>query len=509
MSSRTLPAATYAALFSPRSVAVVGASGTAGKTTARPVEFLRQHRWAGSLYPVNPARRTVLGERAWPSLDDLPAVPDHVLILTPAGAAVDAVRQCARLGVPVATIVADGFLDGDRAGRDRRRALRSILDSSTLRLLGPGSLGVVNLHDRMALTGNAAFREPDLPAGDIFVASQSGSAIGALLSRGGEMGLGFRSMVSTGGELDLTLGEICHASVGDPLVASYALFMENIAHADDLRAFAQAAARRGKPVIAYKLGRSEAGARLAISHTGAIAGDDAVADAVLSDLGIARVTTYDALLEAQHIARQVRLTGCAPSRPRVCVVSTTGGGGAMVVDCLASRGAMLDPPSAATAAQLAALGIAAGHGALIDLTLAGATYRTIRAALAIVLAAPEYDAVVVVPGSSARFDPEVSVAPIVDLAGSAKPLAAFVFPSAPDALARLRESGVSAFRTPEACADAIASVFRRLAAPASPRPRDTGCASPDGARRGRVLRAARRFRDPEPGTRDRAGRRSA
>ena len=169
---------------------------------------------------------------------------------------------------------------------------------------------------------------------------------------------------------------------------------------------------------------------------------------MLSDLGIARVTTYDALLEAQHIARQVRLTGCAPSRPRVCVVSTTGGGGAMVVDCLASRGAMLDPPSAATAAQLAALGIAAGHGALIDLTLAGATYRTIRAALAIVLAAPEYDAVVVVPGSSARFDPEVSVAPIVDLAGSAKPLAAFVFPSAPDALARLRESGVSALSAP-------------------------------------------------------------
>ena len=432
MTSRTLPAATYGALFSPRSVAVVGASGTAGKTTARPVEFLRQHRWAGSLYPVNPARRTVLGERAWPSLDDLPAVPDHVLILTPAGAAVDAVRQCARLGVPVATIVADGFLDSDRAGRDRRRALRSILDSSTLRLLGPGSLGVVNLHDRMALTGNAAFREPDLPAGDIFVASQSGSAIGALLSRGGEMGLGFRSMVSTGGELDLTLGEICHASVDDPLVASYALFMENIAHADDLRTFAQAAARRGKPVVAYKLGRSEAGARLAISHTGAIAGDDAVADAVLSDLGIARVTTYDALLEAQHIARQVWLTGCARSRPRVCVVSTTGGGGAMVVDCLASQGAMLDPPSAGTAAQLAALGIAAGHGAL-DRPHAGrrdlphdqgrAGHRARRARVRRRGGrAGQFGSLR--PGAERRSHRRPGV-------GRAKPLAAFVFPVGP------------------------------------------------------------------------------
>jgi acetate---CoA ligase (ADP-forming) len=457
----TLPAASYGALFSPRSVAIVGASGIPGKTTARPVEFLRRHGWAGSLYPVNPARRTVLGEPAWPSLDELPTVPDHVLILTPADAAVDAVRQCARLGVPVATVVADGFLGSGSAGRDRRRALRRILDSSPLRLLGPGSLGVVNLHDRMALTGNAAFHEATLPPGDIFVASQSGSAIGALLSRGGEMGLGFRSMVSTGGEFDLTLGEICYASVDDPLVASYALFMENIAHADDLFTFARAAASRGKPVVAYKLGRSEAGAQLAISHTGAIAGDDAVSDAVLCDLGIARVGTFDALLEAQHIARQVPLASGHHAPPRVCVVSTTGGGGAMVVDCLASRGAVLDPPSAGTAARLAARGIATGSGALIDLTLAGATYATIRAALEIMLSAPEYDAVIAVPGSSARFQPEVSVAPIIELASGAKPLAAFVFPSAPDALSALRESGVSAFRTPEACADAIVSVFRR------------------------------------------------
>ena len=461
MTGTALGCAPYAALLAPRSVAIVGASGTPGKATARPVEFLRQHGWAGSLYPVNPARRTVLGEPAWPSLDDLPGVPDHVLVLTPADAAVAAVGQCARLGVPVATVVADGFLDGDRAGRDRRRALRHILDGSSLRLLGPGSLGVVNLHDRMALTGNAAFREPDLPAGDVFVASQSGSALGALLSRGAEMGLGFRSMVSTGAEFDLTLGEICAASVDDPLIASYALFIENITGADDLAAFARAAAGRGKPVVAYKLGRSDAGARLAVSHTGAIAGDDAVCDALLRDLGIARVGTFDALLEAQHLARRVPLARRASGPPRVCVVSTTGGGGAMVVDCLASRGAVLEPPSAGTSARLAAHGIAAGHGALIDLTLAGANYHTIKAALAIAASAPEYDAVVAVPGSSARFDPDMSVAPIIEFASSVKPLAAFVVPAAPDALVALRESGVSAFRTPEACADAIVSVFRR------------------------------------------------
>ena len=146
-------------------------------------------------------------------------MPDHALILTPADAAVDAVRQCARLGVPVATVVADGFLAGDPPGGDRRRVAAEHPGRSTLRLLGPSSLGVVNLHDRTGPHRQRRVRRADLPAGDVFVASQSGSALGALLSRGGEMGLGFRSMVSTGGELDLTLGEICHASVGDPLVA--------------------------------------------------------------------------------------------------------------------------------------------------------------------------------------------------------------------------------------------------------------------------------------------------
>src|SRR5204862_2563576 len=193
-------------------------------------------------------------------------VPDHVFIRTGAALAIDAVRQCADLGVKVATVMADGFVDGHGASRCAR--LRAVLEGSDLRLLGPSSLGVAAVGEGFALTANAAFGEPGLEGGGVFVASQSGSAMGALLSRGKEMGVGFRGMVSTGNELDLTLGEICLASVDDPRVESYALFLENLGGADDLRAFARAAAARGKPVLAYKLGRTDAGARLAVSHTG-------------------------------------------------------------------------------------------------------------------------------------------------------------------------------------------------------------------------------------------------
>src|SRR4051812_36514544 len=449
----------YQALFAPRAVALVGASDVRGKPTSRPLEFLRRHGWAGEVYPVNPRRSTVLGEHAWPSLRDLPVVPDHALVLTPADAAVAAVRECAELGVPVATVVADGFLAGTAEGARRRAELQEIVSGSSLRLLGPSSLGVANPVRAMALTGNAAFAEPTLPAGDVFVASQSGSALGALLSRGAEMGLGFAAMVSTGNEFDLSLGEICLAAVDDPQVTSFALFLENLSRADDLAAFADAAAEHGKPVVAYKLGRSEDGARLSVLHTGALAGDDAVAEAFFRAHGIARVTTFDALLEAQLLARRIPPRPSA-ARPRVAVVSTTGGGGAMAVDCLAAAGVAVTPPGPATRGRLAELGIEAG-GALVDLTLAGTKYDTIKAALDILLAAPEFDAVVAVPGSSARFTPEVSVAPIVDCADASTPLAVFVVPSAPDALRLLRQKAVPAFRTPEACADAFAAVFAR------------------------------------------------
>jgi acyl-CoA synthetase (NDP forming) len=449
----------YRALFAPSAVALVGASDVRGKATARPLEFLRRHAWAGDVYPVNPARETVLGERAWASLKDLPTVPEHALILTPADAAVEAVRQCADLGVTVATLVADGFLPGTADGDRRRAQLREILDGSPLRLLGPSSLGVATIASGLALTGNAAFAEHPLPAGDVFVASQSGSVLGALLSRGVEMGVGFAGMVSVGNEFDVSLGEICHAAVDDPAVAGFALFLENLANADHLADFAREAADRGKPVVAYKLGRSDDGARLAVSHTGALAGDDAVADAFLRAHGIARVSTFDALLEAQLLARRIPVS--ASSARRVAVVSTTGGGGAMAVDCLAAAGLRVAAPAPATAEQLAGLCVEVGHGALIDLTLAGTTYDKIKAALDVLLRAPEFDAVVAVPGSSARFSPEVSVKPIVDSAAADTALAVFVVPSAPDALRLLRGCGVPAFRTAESLADAMTAVFNR------------------------------------------------
>jgi acyl-CoA synthetase (NDP forming) len=451
------------ALLAPRCVAIVGQSDDAGKTAGRPLKFLRQAGFSGRIYPINPRREFVLGERAWPSVSALPEVPEHVYIVTPTDAAIETVEVCGRVGVKVATILADGFAETGAQGLAREARLREICAATGIRIVGPSSLGVVDLRSRAMLTANAVFDEPDWLPGRIFAASHSGSMIGALASRGKANGLGFAGLVSVGNEIDLSLGEICEATLDDPGIDCYMLFLETMRHAQALRRFAIAAAQRDKPVIAYKLGRSDAARELAVSHTGALAGEDDVADAFLTACGIARVATLEGLIEGALLLARVPSAPRGAKRRNVGVVTTTAGGATMVVDPLASRGVNIQGASTATIARLAAAGIEVKPARITDLTVAGARYDTMKAALDILLAAPEFDLVLAVIGSSARHYPHETVRPLIEAAGSGKPLAAFLVPDAPDALAALSRAGVPNFRTPEACADAVAAVLARRA----------------------------------------------
>jgi acetate---CoA ligase (ADP-forming) len=448
------------ALFAPHSVALIGQSNDAGKTAGRPLKFLRQAGFAGRIYPVNARRGEVLGERAWPSLEALPEVPEHAYIVAPTDAAMEAIEACGRLGVAVATVLSDGFAEAGAAGIARESRLAEIVRSTGMRIVGPSSLGIVNLRNGALLTANAAFDEPDLPVGNIFGASHSGGMIGTLLSRGKACGIGFAGLVSVGNEVDLSLGEICLATLDDPDIDSYLLFLETLRHADTLRAFARHAAAAGRPVLAYKLGRSVAARELALTHTGALAGEDDVADAFLRDCGIARVESLSALIEGLPLLRRVPPRS-AQRTPRVAVITTTAGGAAMVVDPLASRGIEVGPPSEATYARFDAAGIKVSRSRLIDLTLVGTRYEVMKAALDILTTAPEFDLVVTVVGSSARFYPDLAVRPIIDSAGAEKPIATFLVPEAPQARAELGKAGVANFYTPEACADAVAAALSR------------------------------------------------
>ncbi|MEV4604595.1 acetate--CoA ligase family protein [Amycolatopsis sp. NPDC049253] len=451
------------ALLWPRSVALVGASDDPAKTSSRPLRYLRASGFAGRVYPVNPRREQVGGERAWPSLAALPEVPDHVYVMTGAEQAIEAVGECGRLGVPVATVLASGFGEEGEQGREREARLRAA--AGPTRVLGPSSLGVVNPRNGMLLTANAAFAETDLAPGGVFVASHSGSVIGALVSRGKQRGISFAGLVSTGGEANLSLGEICLSTVDDEGIGSYALFLESLHHSEQLAEFALAAAERGKPVVVYKLGRSAQGAQLSVSHTGALAGSDEEADAFFRACGMSRVDNLEALIEAPALLERVP-AGTSAKDFSVAVLTTTGGGAALIVDQLGLRGIEVRAPSAPLLKRIQALGAPVTDSIVMDLTLAGAKHEIVSGTLDELQRSGEFDLVVMVVGSSARFHPELAVRAVAERAGGPTPLAAFAVPDAPQALAALAEAGVPAFRTPEAIVEAITAAAARPATPA-------------------------------------------
>ena len=246
---RRQPAVLRQKLLAPRSIALIGASDDPTKNAARPLHFLRRGGYGGKIYPINPRRETVLGERAWPSLDALPEVPDHAYVLVPTDAVVAAVDRCGRAGVPLVSVLADGFATAGGVGAARSAQLKEVAERTGVRVIGPSSLGVVDLRARMLLTANAAFGEPDLPVGRVFAASHSGSIIGALASRGKARGAGFAALVSAGIEVDLGIGEICAATLDDPGIDGYLLFLETIRQAVALRGFALAAAACVRPSL--------------------------------------------------------------------------------------------------------------------------------------------------------------------------------------------------------------------------------------------------------------------
>jgi acyl-CoA synthetase (NDP forming) len=454
-------------ILHPRTVAIIGASDDPTKTTARPQQFLARAGFTGTAYLINPRRETVQGVKAWPSVTDLPEVPDHVYIMTGAEAAIAAVSECSRVGVPVATVLASGFAEEGEIGHERENRLRAAAAEGGVRLIGPSSLGVVNPRNGLLLTGNAAFGEPNTPQGGIFVASQSGSVIGALVSRARGRGIGFAGLVSVGGEADLSVGAICEAALEDPGITSFALFLESMRHSEELASFARAAAAAGKPVAVYKLGRSQAAAELTVSHTGALAGSDSEAEAFFRACGFARINHFEGLVETPALLERIPAADCARS-PRIGVVTTTGGGAAIMVDQLSMKGLDIVGPSENLLQSMADAGLSVPHSLIADLGLAGARHDIVSTALQLMQDSGEFDLIVFTIGSSARLNPELAVQAIAERGGHEVPLVAFAVPDAAEAAELLNNSGVPAFRTPEACADSIAAAFARRLASIAP-----------------------------------------
>lgn len=477
----------FAALFEPKRIALIGASADPAKTTSRPQRFLRKHGFTGEILPVNPSRSEILGEMAYKDLESIRGEIDHAYILLNGAAAVAALANCGKRGVKVASILAGGFADAGAAGASLQDDLSRIVAETGIRLVGPNSIGTVSTQPPMVLTANAAFAIDKLRTGRWAVVSQSGSLIGALLSRADARGIGFSRLISVGNEVDLAVGEIADLMVDDPKTDAILLFMETLRDGERLARAARRAHAAGKPVIAYKLGRSEIGQELAKSHTGAIAGSDTTFDAFCRRHGIARVSMFESLIDvpALLVDRPPAIRSEGRGK-RVAVATTTGGGAAMVVDNMAMAGLDIADPPQGLVDWLKPLGIAAGEGKLIDLTLAGAKPEIVAGTIERLLADDGNDAVIFVVGSSAQFNPELAVEPLLRFARTAKPFAVALTPAAEKSLALLTAAGVPAFRHPESCSEAMALCLLRPMPQPLPPLAEPSRASLDALEAGRI-----------------------
>lgn len=455
----------YEALVAPRSVALIGVSGNENKLTARPLKYLRHHGFKGSVFPINPGKKDIAGYPCFADIRDLPEVPEHAYVLLDSEPALKAVEACGKAGVRCVSVLADGFAEAGPSGQVRQERLVEIARRHDMLLIGPNSTGVVNARSGFVCTTNAAFVADRLPEGRFSVLSQSGSIIGAMLSRAAAVGLGFGTYVSLGNEALADVGTIGRMMINDPEVDGVVLFLETLRNRPAFVAFAEEAHRAGKPVLAYLVGRSDAGKALAASHTGAMMGGGQAIETFLKAHGILTVDAFETLAELANALRlRPRLTG-RPSH--ATVVTTTGGGGGMVYDGIGLRGVSLAPMSPASHQKIRAQGTDLKEGPLVDVTLAGTKYDVMKTVISTLLKDPECGLVIAAIGSSAQFSPELAVKPIVDAVAEsgpgAAPVLAVPIPHAPESLALFNANGVPACRTVEGAAEVIAALFADIA----------------------------------------------
>jgi acyl-CoA synthetase (NDP forming) len=452
------------ALFSPRNIALVGASADLKKNNSRPQRFLRRHGFTGRILPINPRYSEIMGEAAYPDIESAPGPIDHAFIMVPAQSVPDVVAQCCRKNVPAATIFSAGFAELGEEGLRRQRDMVNMARAGGLRLLGPNCMGLINVHGQTALTVNAVLERESLRAGPLGIISQSGSTLGTLISRAQARGLGFSKLISVGNECDLAVGELGELLVDDPETGAILLFLETFRDADRLAAAARRAFDAGKPVIAYKLGRSDVGRRAAASHTGAMVGADELATAFFRAHGIMRVDMLESLFELPQLVLGRR----PPAGRRVAVLTGTGGAAAMVADRLGVLGAEVVFPPSGLVEELRNQDLPINDAPITDIPMGMSETGAYTAILSALLQSDHCDAVVSVIGSSSQ-NPQTLVDRVIKAQGrDRKPLAVFLAPKADEGLLVLQENGIAGFRTPESCADCVNAYLNWCA----PRPTD-------------------------------------
>lgn len=342
-------AARAAAVLEARSVAIVGASADPGKIAGRPLAYMLSRGFVGKLFPVNPTRAQVQGVKSYPSLAAIGEPVDLAIVGTPAALVEGVIREGIAAGVRAFVVFSSGFSETGEAGAALQRRLGELARAHGVTILGPNCLGVANSATGLIASFTTALEETPIRPGGFALVSQSGALGAYWMDICLRSGLGFSKWITTGNECDMDAAAAIAYLAGDADTRVIGLYIEDIRDTAAFRRALRVAAEAGKPVIAIKAGRSQAGAAAAASHTGALAGDDALYDACLRQHGALRVDSLGEMMDAARLY----LFDSVPQGRRVAVMSVSGGAGVLIADEAERRGLALPPLAGSTAAALA------------------------------------------------------------------------------------------------------------------------------------------------------------
>jgi acetyltransferase len=382
--------------FAPRGVAVIGATEKAGSVGRQILWNLISSPFGGAVYPVNSKRQNVLGIKAYVSIAAVPAQLDLAVIITPAATVSGVIRECAKCGVRGAIVISAGFREVGEAGMMLERAVMEEARTTGMRILGPNCLGLMRPINGL----NATFASTAALPGNVGLISQSGAMCTAILDWSLKKRVGFSAFVSTGSMMDVNWGALIDYMGEDPHTKSIVIYMESVV---DARSFLSAAREVAphKPIIVIKAGRSEQAAKAAASHTGTLAGSDAVLDAAFRRSGVLRVGGISEVFDMVDVlARQPR-----PRGPKLLIVTNAGGPGVLATDELFLGGGQLAELSEKTMAALnLALPTHWSHGNPIDV-IGDADAERYAKAIDAGVAEPSADALLAIMTPQGMTDP--------------------------------------------------------------------------------------------------------
>jgi acetyl coenzyme A synthetase (ADP forming)-like protein len=448
--SQVAAAASMKSFFEPRTVAVIGANRQRGKIGAEILHNLQASGFTGSVIPVHATAADIQGLRAYRRVIDIPRSVDLAIIVVPSSCVLDAVDDCLAKGVRALCIISAGFGETGSEGLKNELILLDRVRSVGCRIIGPNCMGLLNTDPSVRL--NATFSPVYPPAGGVAMSTQSGALGLAILDYARRLNIGISSFVSVGNKVDVSGNDLIQYWAEDPRTTVILLYLESFGNP---KKFGEIARRIGrvKPIVAVKAGRSKAGARAGSSHTGALATDDTVVDALFHQAGIIRTDTLEELFDVASLLANQPL----PRGRRVAILTNAGGPGILAADACEARGLDVAAVTEHTRTELRTfLPQAASVANPVDM-LASAPAEHYRRALSALLRDENVDSVLTIFIPPLVTEPDAVAAAIVDAASEVKgkPVAGIFMRSAgapPNLL------GIPCYAFPESAGNALARV---------------------------------------------------